>query len=90
MTGTNTSYVQSLVQDGIDLFMVASNGGGNQVWEFQGIGAQVNSTWGWSALTSPGSFNPQRLALFSDQLSMFNGSDNYWYTYVGSPNSWLR
>lgn len=48
LTGTNTSVGQVVVQDGIDLYMVASNDGGTlheQVWQYDG------TPYNWTVLT---------------------------------------
>src|SRR5690349_6325979 len=57
LTGSNTTVNTVVVQDSIQLYMLASNSGSSfAVWAFSGIGWQVNSTWGWAPLTQPITF----------------------------------
>jgi hypothetical protein len=93
VTATNTPLVSPLVvQDGIELFMLADAGPGAQVWEFEGIGPQVDSRFGWNALTQPSKFQVFDLDLSSsDILQMFasqNGGPHRFFNYQGTPSFW--
>ena len=94
VTGTNTALASggTFVQDGVDLFLLGNNGGGNQVFEFQGIASQVNSTLGWLPLTQPSTFNVTQMDISgSDIVQIFasqNGGPQQFFNYQGSPNNW--
>jgi hypothetical protein len=97
LTGTNTALLPNsplLVQDGIELFQVGNNGGGNQVFEFEGIAAL--STWttsGWLPLTQTATYQVSGpvTTTTADVLQMSasqNGGPVQPFDYQGTPNSW--
>ncbi len=94
ITGTNTTLEQTVkatLQDNVEIYMAASNGGNTQVWEFQGIGPQVNSTWGFTPLTSTSSFQVNDLFPFGPLLQMYavpTGGSTHLYQYTGTPFIW--
>ena len=95
VTGSNSVINQLLTQDAAEFFINASNGGGYQTWQFQGIASQgLNTTFGWIPLTDLATFQLSPGSLFigpSDTLDMNaskNGSAEQTYHYGGSPNSW--
>jgi hypothetical protein len=90
LTGANTvlsaSAAPLLVQDGIELFMLANNGAGNRVWEFQSALA------GWLPLTSTATYAVNTIDVSnSDVLQMYasqNGGPWRFFNYGGSANTW--
>jgi hypothetical protein len=92
-TVISTSANSLLVQDGIEFFMLANNGGaGNGVYEFRGIGQQTSATSGWQLDSDRSLYNTSMIRLgTSDLLQMYaskSGGAWQWYTYGGSPLSW--
>ncbi|HEX8796181.1 MAG TPA: hypothetical protein VF765_34765 [Polyangiaceae bacterium] len=91
-TGTNTTFetTANVIQDGIEVFTLANNGSGNEVFEFQGIASQTNPTLGWLALNDS-TYSPQAIRLSTAdvlQMEVPVGRFFSWLTYGGSPNSW--
>jgi hypothetical protein len=92
ITGTNTMTFEPLkaaLQDRIELYMPAANDGGNaQVWEYEGIASQTNSTWGFLPLTSASAYQVTALVLVGTALQMFavpTGGHIHLYQYAGTP-----
>jgi hypothetical protein len=97
LTGGNTFPYDYgfLVQDGAELFMNANNGGGYQIWEFEGSGAQgLNTTLGWTPLTQPsvyqlgGAAMSLSSAYILQMIAQKNGRAPALYKYLGQPNQW--
>ncbi len=84
MTGTNTSVAQ-IVSTGNTLFMLGNNGGGYQVWEYDGSGTN------WTAVTGTNTSVAQ-IGVSSAELFMLgsNGSINQLWEYLGSGTNWTN
>jgi hypothetical protein len=86
LTGTNLKPSQIVVQDGIELYMMAANNGGNeQVWQYKGTPND------WVALT-PANTNVFSISVgTNNRLYMIatDGEGAYVnWIYNGTPNSW--
>jgi hypothetical protein len=93
LTGTNTKIDGLPVPQGNgELFLLGSNGGGEQVWQFQGIASLTHTNWGWLPLTQTSTFNVSELYVDNRGiLEMFasqNGGASRFFDYGGSPNVW--
>ncbi len=83
VTGTNTS-VSEIAGTGTELFMLANNGGANQVWEYGGSGTN------WTAVTGTNTSVAQ-IVLTGNSLYMLgdNNGNGYWvWEYEGSGTNW--
>jgi hypothetical protein len=88
LTGTNTSVqANPVVQDGMDMFLNASNGGHNRAWQFGGYSSS------WTPLTGT---NTQVNLLYIDFLTdtlranaTNDGDVAHTWQYSGTPNNWI-
>jgi hypothetical protein len=86
LTGTNTSVGEIVVQDGIQLFMIAANNGGtNQVWQYS------NTPGNWTALTGLNTQVSSISVSADNRLHMVaanNGGAFQEWIYNGTPGNW--
>jgi hypothetical protein len=82
LTGSNTR-ITSFVASARGLFMVANNGGPNQVWQYTGTPGI------WTPITGENT-NVASIRVVHGRLLMVanNGSHNHLWEYTGTPGIW--
>jgi hypothetical protein len=84
LTGLPTSASQLAVQDGSELYMLASNGGPLQVWQY-------NTPYNWSPLTGTNTQASSITVAADNNLYMLaanNGAAVQSWLYEGTPYYW--